>query len=175
MPFQSSVRIDQTTGIVGDIILDGPLWSQPGNLLSTSAANNVIGRAFRHIANSDRNVSADSASGGVFAGILANSKVYATAGTATGGTLAPTLILPNNTEVELVYGTSGILVELSTTANIGDNVFFATATGILAAASGRTLADHELIPGSAIIRNNISGTGRLAIVSLVPSQTEDLS
>ena len=32
MPFQSTVRIDQTTGIVGDIILDGPLWSQPAVL-----------------------------------------------------------------------------------------------------------------------------------------------
>ena len=172
MPFQSTVRIDQTTGIVGDIILDGPLWSQPAVLNSTAAANNVIGRAFRHLANQDRQVSADAAAGRPFAGLLANSKVYATSGTAAGGTLAPTLVLPNNAEVELVYGTAGILVELSTTANIGDNVFFATATGILAAAAGTTLADHDLIPGSSIVRNNISGAGRLAIVSIVPSQTE---
>lgn len=172
--FQSSVRIDQTTGIVGDVILDGPLWAQPAILNSTSAANNVIGRAFRHIANQDKQVSADAAEGGVFAGILANSKVYATSGPTT-GTLDATLTLPNNTEVELVYGTAGIIVELSTTANIGDNVFFATATGILASATARTLADHELIPGSSVIRNNISGTGRLAIITIIPSPTEALS
>ena len=172
MPFQSTVRVDQTSGVVGDVILDGPLWAQPGILNSTSAVNNVIGRAFRHIANQDRQVSSDAASGAVFAGILANSKVYATSGTSAGGTLAPTLVLPNNAEVELVYGTAGILVELSTIANIGDNVFFATDTGILAANAGRTLADHELIPGSSVVRNNTSGTGRLAIISIVPSTTE---
>ena len=166
MPFQTEVRIDQTTGIVGDIVLDGPLRGQPGILNSTSAANNVIGRAFRHIAGQDLMVSADMAAGSVFAGILANSKRYATSGTAAGGTLAPTLMLPNNANVTLVTMTSGILVMLATTANIGDNVFFATATGILSAASGTTLADNELIPNATIVRNNITGSGRLAIVEL---------
>ena len=166
MPFQTEVRIDQTTGIVGDIVLDGPLRGQPGILNSTSAANNVIGRAFRHIAGQDLMVSADVATGSVFAGILANSKRYATSGTAAGGTLAPTLMLPNNANVTLVTMTSGILVMLATTANIGDNVFFATATGILSAASGTTLADNELIPNATIVRNNITGSGRLAIVEL---------
>ena len=166
MPFQTEVRIDQTTGIVGDIVLDGPLRGQPGILNSTSAANNVIGRAFRHIAGQDLMVSADVATGSVFAGILANSKRYATSGTAAGGTLAPTLMLPNNANVTLVTMTSGILVMLATTANIGDNVFFATATGILSAASGTTLADNEIIPNATIVRNNITGSGRLAIVEL---------
>ena len=166
MPFQATVRIDQTTGTVGDIVLDGPLRGQPAILNSTSAANNVIGRAFRHLANQDLEVSADAAAGRPFAGILANSKLYATSGTAAGGTLAPTLVLPNNAEAELVTMTSGILVELSTVAGIGDNVFFATATGILAAAAGDTLADHEIIPGAKIVRNNISGAGRLAVVEL---------
>ena len=165
MPFQSTVRIDQTTGIVGDIIIDGPMIGVPAILNSTSAANNVIGRAFRHIDSSDLEVSADAATG-VFAGILANSKVYATSGTAAGGTLAPTLVLPNNSEVELVRVTAGIVVLLSTTASIGDNVFYATATGILAANSGTTLANHVLIDGAHIVRNNLSGSGRLAIVEM---------
>ena len=166
MPFQSTVRINQTTGVVGDIVLDGPLRAQPGILNSTSSANNVIGRAFRHVANNDLEVSADVGTGGIFAGILANSKRYATSGTAAGGTLAPTLALPDNLEVELVTMTSGILVELSTVATIGQNVFFATATGILAAATATTLASHEIISGATIVRNNISGSARLAIVEL---------
>ena len=164
MPFQQTVRINQTTGVVGDIVIDGPLRGQPGILASTSAANNVIGRAFRHVASSDLNVTADAA--GIFAGILANSKVYATSGTTAGGTLAPTLALPNNTEVELVTFTSGILVELSTIATIGQNVFYASATGILAAATGTTIADHVQITGATVVRNNISGSGRLAIIEL---------
>ena len=166
MPFQSTVRINQTTGVVGDIVLDGPLRAQPGILNSTSAANNVIGRAFRHVANNDLEVSADVVTGGIFAGILANSKRYSTSGTASGGTLAPTLALPDNMEVELVTMTSGILVELSTVATIGQNVFFATATGILAAATATTLVSHEIISGATIVRNNISGSARLAIVEL---------
>ena len=166
MPFQSTVRRDQTTGIVGDIVIDGPLRGHPGILNSTSAANNVIGRAFRHVANNDLEVSADAAMDSIFAGILANSKSYAASGTSAGGTLAPTLALPNNTEVELVTMTSGILVELSTVATIGQNVFFETATGILAASSAEELTDHEMITGAAIVRNNISGSARLAIVEL---------
>ena len=166
MAFQSTVRIDQTTGVVGDIILDGPMIGIPAILNSTSAANNVIGRAFRHVSSEDLEVSADASAGATFAGILANSKVYATSGTSTGGTLAPTLVLPNDVEVELVRVTAGIVVELSTTASIGDNVFFATATGILAANSATTLANHERIDGATVVRNNISGTGRLAIIEM---------
>ena len=168
MGFQSQVRINQTTGIVGDIIIDGPMRAQPGILSSTSAANNVIGRAFRNIAGSDTDVTADAA--GVFAGILANSKVYATSGTpVTGvdsGTLAPTLLLPNETEGEFVTKTSGIVVVLSTDAAIGDNVFYADATGILAADTGTTLASHTLIPNATVVRQNIPAAG-LAIIQLL--------
>ncbi len=166
MAFQSTVRIDQTTGIVGDIILDGPMRAQPGILSSTSAANNVIGRAFRHISASDTDVSADVAAGAAFAGILANSKVYATSGTTAGGTLAPTLTLPNEFEGEFVTKTSGIVVQLSTNAAIGENVFFATATGILAADPSDTLTDHEQIPNAKVVRQNIPSAG-LAIIELL--------
>jgi hypothetical protein len=125
--------------------------------------NNVIGRAFRHIANNDLEISADAAAGAKFAGILANSKDYATSGTAAGGTLAPTITLPNNAEVEVVSMTSGILVQLSTDASIGDNVFFATTTGILAADPGAVLANHELITNAKVVRHNISAAGTAVI------------
>lgn len=164
MPFQSTVRIDQTTGVVGDIVLDGATDGRPAILNSTSAANNVIGRAFRAVAGEDQEVTADGT--GSFAGILANSKRYATSGTTAGGTLAPTLALPNNSEVELVSFTAGILVELSTVAAIGNNVFYANASGILAAAAGTTLANHTMISGASIVRNNITGSGRLAVVQI---------
>ena len=164
MPFQGSIRIDQTTGIVGDIIIDGPQRGTPAILRSNSPLNNVIGRAFRYLSNSDTNVSADT-SRTVFAGILANSKVYATNGTASGGTLAPTLVLPNETEAELVTMTSGIVVEFSTSANIGDNVFWANDTGIIAADSGDTLENHTIIPRARVVRRNISSSG-LGIIEL---------
>lgn len=165
MPFQSSVRIDQTTGVVGDIIIDGPMRGVPAILSSTLAANNVIGRAFRHVADDDMKVTADDATNMNFAGILANSKVYANDGTLTGGTLAPTLTLANDVQVELVTMTSGIVVSLSTSADIGDNVFYADATGILAASDQDTLTDHTIIPRARVVRRNISAAG-LAIIEL---------
>ena len=165
MPFQATVNANQTFGVVGDIVVGDAERGQPAILNSTNAANNVIGRAFRHVAGSDTDVTADGA--GVFAGILANSKTYATSGTAAAGTLAPTLVLPNETNAELVTRTAGILVELSTAGNIGNNVFYADATGILAAASGTTLMNHTIIPGAKIVRQNIPAAGR-AIVELNP-------
>ena len=80
MVFQSTVRIDQTTGIVGDIILDGPQRGQPAILRSTSAANNVIGRGFTLVSGTDNVVTAGGS--GTFMGILAHSKHYASDGKA---------------------------------------------------------------------------------------------
>ena len=171
MAFQSTVRIDQTTGIVGEVILSGPQRAQPGILSSTAAANNVIGRAFRHVAASDTDVTADAA--GVFAGILVNPKVYATSGTAAGGTLAPTLTLPNETQVELLY-MGMIVVDLSQDSpvtprrNIGDNVWYEDATGILVGVeSGTTVvANYTQVPNATIIRQNVDADPGLAIIQL---------
>lgn len=163
MAFQSTVSLDQANGVIGDIVIDGPQRGQPGILSSTSAANNVIGRAFRHVAGSDTDVTADGA--GAFAGILANSKVYATSGT-TSGTLEPTLALPNETIGELVTMTSGIIVTLSTDAAIGENVYYANATGILAAGTSAP-ANHTQIPGARVVRRNTPSAG-LAIIELNP-------
>lgn len=164
MSFQSTVNTTQATGVVGDILIDGPMRAQPGILASTSAANNVIGRAFRHVSGSDLNVTADGT--GAFAGILGNTKVYAHGGTTSGGTLDETLVLPNNTNVELVTKTSGIVVDLSTDAAIGENVFYNDTTGILAADAGTSLSGHTQIPNAKVVRRNISAAG-LAVIELL--------
>ena len=170
--FQSTVRIDQATGVVGEIILDGPKRAAPAILNSTSAANNVIGRAFRHVAGNDLEVSADVAAGAVFAGILVNPKHYATSGPSS-GTLDPTLVLPDNTNVE-VLSMGIIIVDLSQDApttprrNIGDNVWFQTTTGILVGvnATTTTVTGYEQVPNATIIRNNVDSDPGLAIIQL---------
>ena len=170
MAFQSTVRIDQTTGIVGEIILSGPHRAQPGILSSTAAANNVIGRAFRHVAASDTDVTADAA--GVFAGILVNPKVYATSGT-TAGTLQPTLTLPNETQAEFLY-MGIIVVDLSQDSptdprrNIGDNVWYQDTTGILVGVQSTTttVTGYTQVPNATIIRNNVDADPGLAIIQL---------
>lgn len=156
--FQTSVRLVQTTGIVGDIINDGPRRAIPGRLNSTAEANNVVGRAFFHTAASDDQVQANGADTLAFAGILVNSKNYTLRGTTAGGTLAPTTTLANGEQVELLQ-MGIVIVTFSTTATIGWNVFAHNTTGVLAAAAGTTLASHTLIPNAKVVRRNITSAG----------------
>ena len=168
--FQSTVQQFQPSGIVGEIILSGPRRASPQILASTSAANNVIGRAFRHVGTNDLNVTADAT--GVFAGILVHPKSYATSGPAT-GTLDPTLALPNNTIVE-VLSMGIIIVDLSQDSptaprrNIGDNVWFEDATGVLVGVNSATttVASYTQVPNATIVRNNVDGDPGLAIIQL---------
>lgn len=170
MTFQTIVRIDQTTGIVGEIILSGPTRAQPLILNSTSPVNNVIGRAFNHIANSDTDVAADEP--GVFAGILVNPKVYATSGPAS-GTLDPTLTLPNETQAEFLY-MGLIVVDLSQVSpvtpslEIGANIWAENSTGILVGVEPATptVADYTQVPNTVIRRNNVTADPGLAIIEL---------
>ena len=168
--FQSTVRIDQPTGVIGEIIFSGPMRAQTGILSSTSAANNVIGRAFRHIAGNDTDFTADAA--GVFAGILVNPKVYATSGPTT-GTLDPTLLLSNETQAEfLTMGT--IIVDLSQDApsdgrrNIGDEIWYQDTTGILVGveAGTATVAGYTQVPNAVITNRNVDSDPGLAIITL---------
>ena len=163
MPFQSTVRLVQAFGIIGEVIFDGPQRAAPNILDSTDAANNVIGRAFTALAGIDGRVEAGGA--GVFAGILINPLAYATAGVA-GDALAPTLLLPNETEADFL--TMGIIVVLLTTAaNIGDDVHFVIATGeLLAVAPGTAPAvGNAAVPNAKVSRRNIPAAG-LAVITL---------
>lgn len=164
MSLQTSVRVDQTTGIVGEIIYSGPHRAIPGILNTTDATLNVIGRAFTHVAANDLQVAAGGT--GVFAGILIAPKEMTTSGTSAGGTLAATLTMPNNTNVELLR-MGYVVVSLSTDAAIGDDVCYVDATGALfavdpGAAAG---AGNTKIPNANVAYNNISGAG-LAIIEL---------
>lgn len=167
MAFQSTVRQFMTDGIVGDIALDGPVRSQPVLLQTSDATQNVIGRAVTHVAGTTNDGKAVAGGTGVFAGILTNSKQYALTGT-TAGTLAPTLVLPNNTPVEATYMATGVWVLLTTSANIGDQVVFAQADGQLAAiAPGASpSAGQTLITGAKVIRQSTTTAG-LAMISLL--------
>lgn len=190
---QSTVNQFQPTGVVGDIVIDGPQTGRGAILQSVDSsgaaapANNVIGRAFTTRVPTDGSTPNDlyvtagtgqtTAAQAVFAGILANRKVYPLQGTAAGGTLAETITLPNNTTVELVTKTAGILVELSLSMNdkpnIGAGVGFSTTTGALmpldlnADVPGTALQ----ILGATIVYNNLGTFGEatgtaLAIIAL---------
>lgn len=169
MTFQTSVRLDQTSGIVGEYAFDGPTRAFRYLLSSTSAANNVFGRAFTIV--SETTVTADGG-GTLFAGILVNPKQSATSGT-TSGTLEPTLTLRNNESGDLC--TMGqIFVNLLNAANIGDSVAFNNTTGELTAfAPGAIIAAPQIqIPGATVVRCDTSAAG-LAIIQLTNQQSSN--
>lgn len=164
MALQTTVGFNQATGIVGDVIFDGPMRAYPVILASADAANNVVGRAFTRAAGDDKDVTAGGT--GVFAGILINSKELALYGTAAGGTLAPTLTLPNEMAVS-VMDMGFVVVSLSTDAAIGDDVHFVQATGALLAVDPGTspAVGNTKVPGASIAYFNTSAAG-LAVVKL---------
>ena len=163
MAFQSNVRQFMTSGVVGEVVLDGAVRSRGVILNSTNEANNVVGRALTYSnANAD-GVRVEAGGTGVFAGILTHSKQYAALGTQAGGALAPTLTIPNNSQVEATYFATGVYVELTCNQNqvisIGDKVAFNQTNGVLIAfpANQNAPAGHTEIVGARVIEQNVVG------------------
>lgn len=132
--FQSTVNIQNAFGVPGALYDDGPVRAAPYKLNSASAAYNVIGATAFTVSSpdpGDNSGSAVAAAGGTgaFAGILMNSKVYATSGPASGA-IDPTLTLANQTIAKLL--TMGdIIVSLPAPASIGDLVCYDQTSGKL--------------------------------------------
>lgn len=168
MAFQSVVRQFPADGIVGDFALDGPIRSQSVLLQTADATQNVIGRAVTMVSGTDG--AAVAGGTGVFGGILTNSKQYASLGGST-GPLSPTLTLPNALPVQATTTAPGLYVTLTTTANVGDQVYFVQASGALGAVAPGAAAPGggQLIPGASVIRRNITTTGQLAMIQLLNS------
>ena len=163
MAFQSNVRQFMTSGVVGEVVLDGAVRSRGVILNSVNEANNVVGRALTYSnANAD-GVRVEAGGAGVFAGILTHSKQYAALGTQAGGALAPTLTIPNNSQVEATYFATGVYVELTCNQNqvisIGDKVAFNQTNGVLIAfpANQNAPAGHTEIVGARVIEQNVVG------------------
>lgn len=178
MAFQSTINANIGFGVVGELFLEGPLRAQPGILNSATPANNVIGRAMYNLADASASfettadpkplsVGAGNVAGTqVFAGILANPKVYPNYGV-TGNSLGPNLTVPNGTVVELVQESAGIIIQVPTTVAIGDWVYATNATGVLTttAPNAAAPANSTRIPGGVIVRYESAAAG-LAVMAL---------
>lgn len=168
MAFQSTVRLVQTVGIIGEIIFGGPHRSRPLNVNSGGATPNTVGKAFTFDTSVDDECGAGSIGGGAFAGILINPKHYALNGTVAGGSLAPTLDLPDNTNAELMsMGTIIVDLTIVDTGLIGEPIFYVDATGVLG--SGTAGVGQTQLTNAKIDRENISGAG-LAIITLTEAE-----
>lgn len=125
---QKTVRFDQAFGVPGEIIYDGPVRAQPGMVVSASATNNVFGRVFSRLLGVDTWRAGDPDGLGVEHAIMANPKEAVSSGTPVGGTLAPTLAVPNNTTYPML--TMGfVTVYTLTAAQRGYDVRYDILTG----------------------------------------------
>lgn len=144
MGFQTAVYLKSGVGIQGEIGDSGPVRALPYLINSPDAANNVFGHVFTGVNDSGVEVAragnADSA--GTFLGFLCNPKGSASFGTVSGGPLAPTLTLPNNTTAEIL-SMGSIWADLSAApaVNVGDIVIYAVADGSLS-----TIAENVVLP-----------------------------
>lgn len=174
--FQATVSQNIGFGIVGEIALDGPMRAQPARLVSADAAYNVFGRAFTTTAdgsasfNTSTNpnpITAGAGGAGAFAGILAEPKAHVLAGTVAGGTLAPSLTLPNNTLVTLVQECAGLIVTLPAAFAVGDWIWYDTTTGVLqsTAPAASAPAGTARVPNARVVRYGSAAAG-LAVIEI---------
>lgn len=131
MGFQSTVNFDNAYGLVGELVVDGPIRAEPGILRSVDAANNVFGRVFSEAAAAPGIWRAGNTDGaGVRFAILFNPKEFVSYGTASAGPLAPTITLANETTAAFLTMGEVWAASLNAAA-VGNEVIFATATGII--------------------------------------------
>jgi len=171
MSVQTSVSQSQGFGVAGELFTNGPTRAKPYNLVSTPNLN-TIGNAFTVSSEGVATVGGT----GAFAGILVNPKHYASYGTTAGGTLAPTLVLPDNAIGELL--TMGeIIVSLASAANIDDAVVYDTTTGALSAVAaeavftGAIALDTPQAVVTGTIDNGAAAIGDVLTVTAVTSGT----
>lgn len=180
MPFQATVSGQLGFGVVGELAVEGPLVAQPARIDSADAANNVVGRACTVVSGATGSWTANgdavnpapmvvtAGGAGVFAGILANPKVYPGLGTSVGGPLASTLTVPDGTMVELILSHPGVIVALPAASEVGDSVYSTNATGILTTtAPGAAAPASSIGPIGRVERYDAAGSG-LAVISVFP-------
>lgn len=161
---QTSILSSQPLGIVGEVVIDGPVLARAFTLNSDDAAYNVFGRAFTVASESV----AQAGGTGVFAGILTSPKEHISYGTADGGPLAPTLTLPNGVQAEMTTMAAGLVISLPASASIGDKVIYDTTTGALSTvASAATSAGSgkAFVPNARIVEYTPSAAG-LAVMRM---------
>lgn len=103
MTFQSTVNRQIAFGVPGEILQDGPLRALPARVKAVAGADAEVGRIFTYAAeHTDKNgqmyaQASVAQDGQAFLGFLFQPKTYALYGTASGGPLDATMVLPDGT------------------------------------------------------------------------------
>lgn len=196
MGFQSQIFTQQGFGVPGELLTDSPHRAKTYILNSADAAYNIVGAtAFTLDTEGKAQAGGAITEGQPFVGILANPKAYASAGTALGGALAPTLVLRNG-EVGEFVSFGQLIVTLPDAAEIGDLVAYDNTTGALStvpaffvgtgeiatttltvtAVESGTLGVGSVVTGANVLPNTVitalgSGTGGTGTYTVNQSQT----
>jgi hypothetical protein len=175
--FQSTVNFDQGFGIQGELFDDGPVRAQPAVIFSNNTTPNTFGFAATWTGTTttvtSSNLTPTSIAqmgnpGGTFqfAGFMVNPKAASSNGTNAGGTLFPTLTVPDLTTVELL-NMGSIVVSLPAAAAVGDIVIFDNVTGALATiAPGASVPSGKTFAQAIVDRFPISGAS-LAVIRVM--------
>lgn len=164
MTFQTTVSRFSGFGVPGELYNDSPTRSQSYILNSTSSSLNIIGSTVFTVVSEGI---AEAGGTGAFAGFLVDPKQYALF--ASGGqTLTPTLVLPNNTQADLLsMGT--IVVTLPAAAAIGDVVIYNTTTGAISTVTpGTSPGSGNAYANAFVDYYTVTGAG-LAVITVNPT------
>jgi len=176
MGFQKTVNIFTALGVPGEISFDGPIRAK-SYIANSSGTPQLVGNVFTLTGNANPDpVGNSSVSGtaqvggtGVFGGILINPKNYAAVGTVAAGPLAPTLVVPDNTQVELM--TMGeCFVNLPGPANEGDLVTYDPLTGNLNSIAPITQFTASIAAGGSAGVNDVMTVSSVAVGQLAVGQ-----
>jgi structural protein gp24 len=165
MAFQSTVALQQGFGVAGELYTDAPHKAQSYRIVSSDYTNNIVGATAFTVTSEGL---AQAGGTGVFAGILANPKAAPIQGTANGGYLQSSLILPNEAQADIV-SMGDLIVILSGTAAIGDFVIYDNTSGTLATiAPGAALPVGKTFAQAKVSFFTVTAPG-LAVITLNPT------
>lgn len=178
--FQTAIAYQQGFGVIGERAYDTPYRVRPGLLNSADPTLNIVGRATAILNGATgafpvagdnginpRTMTVGVGEAGRFGGLIVDPKQYAGYGTLAGGSLAPTLVLPNGIIVSLA--TEGDWnVALPAASNPEDVVYYTILTGALV-----TAAPGAAIPAGAAgpigtVERFVNAAASIAVVHLEP-------
>lgn len=169
MTFQKSIRFDQAGGIPGEFANDGPRRAEPGILATVG----TVGRFFSEDPAKPGFWTQGGLTGAVRVALLTTPKQYAARGTQAGGTLAPTLVLPANSEGEFTTMGQIWVQGDSPNAKPGDEVYFSNLTGaVITSPVGTPISSGATkVPGAVVAPlpggpNNQAQGGNALIITL---------
>jgi len=166
MTLQTTVRLDQGWGIIGEIRFNGPQRAEAFQIdPAATAANCLIGSFFTiDVATGLATPGGAIVSGTrAMAGILVNPKEYSLFGSSA-GTLAPTLLLPPGA-MGVFLQMGEVVVNSVNAIKIGQQLSYATATGLLGLDPG---SGYAAVPGATVVdyASQTGGGGGLVVARM---------